>query len=501
MDCTEKKKEFTSLLHRNTYDVILSDFKLPGFDAFGALQLSIEICPNVPFICISGSIGEETAIELIKRGAVDYVLKDRLVRLPSAIKRALDELKEKDARRRAEKALHESEEIFNRFMEHSPIYVFFKDENIRSLRLSKNYETMLGKPMSELLGKNMEDLFPSKLAKSMVADDMRILKEGKEIIVEEELNGRFYTTIKFPIHIEGKPRYLVGYTIDITERKRAEEALQESERKLRLVFENVFDGLCVFEETDDPSKRRLIDCNEHYAQMAGRSREELLKLGTTQDISKSLSEDNTYSIERGVVFTGLFSWNRPDGKDNIVEYTAVPLTLQGKRYTIGIDRDITERKRAEETLQKSEENFQSIMRSINDIVYKVDGKTQEFTYLSPAFERLLGYKMEDIRKMGGRRAFLSLVIHGGQFNEQDNTFKQLQKGKKEVPAWKAWWQCKDGRLVYLEDRSVPVYEGEQLVSTQGILSDITERKQAEEATRESRQMLRLVLDTIPVRVF
>jgi len=126
-------------------------------------------------------------------------------------------------RKRAEEALRESEEIFRRFMEYSPIYVFFKDENIRALRLSKNFETMLGKPVEEMLGKNMDDLFPPELAKSMVADDMRIIKEGKEITVEEELNGRFYSTIKFPIFIEGKPPYLAGYTTDITERKKAEE--------------------------------------------------------------------------------------------------------------------------------------------------------------------------------------------------------------------------------------------------------------------------------------
>jgi PAS domain S-box-containing protein len=134
-------------------------------------------------------------------------------------------------RKQAELILHENEEIFNRFMENSPIYVFFKDENIRPIRLSRNYEKMLGRPLAELLGKNMEELFPSELAKNMVADDKRILKEGKEINVEEELNGRFYTTIKFPIHIEGKPRYLAGYTIDITERKRAEEALWETSKE------------------------------------------------------------------------------------------------------------------------------------------------------------------------------------------------------------------------------------------------------------------------------
>ena len=82
----EKEDEFTSSLRENQYDIILSDFKLPGFDAFGALRISKEICPEVPFICVSGSIGEETAIELLKLGAVDYVLKDRPGRLPFAVK-------------------------------------------------------------------------------------------------------------------------------------------------------------------------------------------------------------------------------------------------------------------------------------------------------------------------------------------------------------------------------------------------------------------------------
>jgi len=126
-------------------------------------------------------------------------------------------------RKKAEEALRESEEIFRQFMKNSPIYVFFKDENIRAIRLSDNYEKMLGRPIDELLGKNMDELFPSELAKSMVADDMRILAEGKQIVIEEELNGRYYMTSKFPIRIEGKPRYLAGFTMDITDRKKAEE--------------------------------------------------------------------------------------------------------------------------------------------------------------------------------------------------------------------------------------------------------------------------------------
>lgn len=105
MDCTAEEKEFVTLLRRNKYDIILSDFKLPGFDGFKALRWSVEICPDVPFICISGTVGEEIAVELLKKGAIDYILKDRLVRLPSAIQRALDEANEKEARQRAEKEI------------------------------------------------------------------------------------------------------------------------------------------------------------------------------------------------------------------------------------------------------------------------------------------------------------------------------------------------------------------------------------------------------------
>ncbi|MBU2492081.1 MAG: PAS domain S-box protein [Bacteroidetes bacterium] len=132
-----------------------------------------------------------------------------------------DQTKERSTQR----ALRESEEIFTQFMKFSPIYVFFKDAQIRAIRLSKNYEQLLGKPMNELIGKNMFELFPSDLAESMVKDDKRILSEGKVVEVYEEFNGKYYRTIKFPIHYDGIPIYLAGFTIDVTEAKEAEEKI------------------------------------------------------------------------------------------------------------------------------------------------------------------------------------------------------------------------------------------------------------------------------------
>jgi PAS domain S-box-containing protein len=132
------------------------------------------------------------------------------------------------ARKQAEEEVRQSDEIFSQFMHHSPIYIFFKDEAIRAVRLSSNYEKMLGKPVSEMLGKTMDDLFPSDLAKRMIADDLRILKEGKPVEIEEELNGRSYSTIKFPIYDKGEVQFLAGFTTDITERKQAEEIIQQN---------------------------------------------------------------------------------------------------------------------------------------------------------------------------------------------------------------------------------------------------------------------------------
>jgi PAS domain S-box-containing protein len=117
-------------------------------------------------------------------------------------------------------------------MEYSPIYVFFKDSEIRALKLSRNYEQMLGRPMDELLGKTMDELFPSDLAKKMIADDIKILHEGKAVVIDEELNGRYFTTIKFPISIDGKPTYLAGYTIDVTDQKISEKAIKEKAAEL-----------------------------------------------------------------------------------------------------------------------------------------------------------------------------------------------------------------------------------------------------------------------------
>ena len=105
IDWATNEQEFTVFLQKGGYDLIIADYHMPCFDCTAALPLAQSYCPGIPFICVSGAIGEEKAVELLKQGATDYVLKNRLGKLPLAIHRALDEVKERTGRRKAENDL------------------------------------------------------------------------------------------------------------------------------------------------------------------------------------------------------------------------------------------------------------------------------------------------------------------------------------------------------------------------------------------------------------
>jgi signal transduction histidine kinase len=107
----ETREEFTAAVQRRDFDLILADYALPNFDGVSALKIAAVQVPEIPFLFVSGSIGEELAIECLKQGATDYVLKERLVRLVPCVERALRETNDRRERRRAEDALMHNEKI------------------------------------------------------------------------------------------------------------------------------------------------------------------------------------------------------------------------------------------------------------------------------------------------------------------------------------------------------------------------------------------------------
>lgn len=236
----------------------------------------------------------------------------------------------------------------------------------KMLQASKAHEDIFGYPPSDFYrNPNLwyELIIPED--KPMVDAGFPTLHGGKELyhefrIIRPDGQMRWIAARMQPrMNETGQCIRIDGIAYDITKRKVAEQAIRESEERFRMVFENVFDGIAIYEENDDPFKRRLVECNNQYAIMAGRPREELLAMGYIHHLQQSLDQSNNHvrleSLFRQKAYKGSTSWIRPDGKENVIEYIGVPITWRGKSYSIGIDRDVTERMQIEADLRAAKE--------------------------------------------------------------------------------------------------------------------------------------------------
>ncbi len=143
-------------------------------------------------------------------------------------------IRDNSQNRLVSEALRSTNELFSLFMHHSPIYTFIKEVSpteSRVLQASDNFVDMIGQSGRDIQGKTMKELFPADFAAKISADDWAVVQSGQVLRLEEELNGRFYTTIKFPI-IQGDRTLLAGYTIDISERKQAEQEREKLQNQL-----------------------------------------------------------------------------------------------------------------------------------------------------------------------------------------------------------------------------------------------------------------------------
>jgi PAS domain S-box-containing protein len=160
----ETKKEFLEEIQNHQPDVILSDHGVPAFDGFTALSLAKNKCPQVPFIFVTGSVGEVVAIETLKSGATDYVLKSRLSSLVPSIQRALRESEDRDEYRRATIALHESEQRFNILTQNlKDIGIFSIDFKGIISEWNTSAENVFKYKGSEIVGEHISTFYPDRL--------------------------------------------------------------------------------------------------------------------------------------------------------------------------------------------------------------------------------------------------------------------------------------------------------------------------------------------------
>jgi PAS domain S-box-containing protein len=280
---------------------------------------------------------------------------------------------------KSEALLREKDLIFQSLLEYSPVHLFFKDHDSKAMHLSRNYELLLGKPLSEIIGKDAHELFPTDYADELIAREKQMFSDGKLVEFNETLNGRFYTTIKFPIFRDDALPMLAGFTIDITDRKIAEEALKENEEKLLTLINSSPDIIC-FKDAEN----KWIQANDSIL--------ELYQLKNVDYYNKTESELAAFTsgifkeaFDNSII-TDEIAWTNetgtrteeiiPDINGSLHVYDIIKRPLyhadKKRKGLVVFGRDITERKKAEEALRKSEANIRSLIENADSSIWSID---------------------------------------------------------------------------------------------------------------------------------
>ena len=220
--------DLETALVAETWDVVLSDYSVPGMDFEQSLALIHARVPHLPVILISGSVGEEQAVSLVKLGVWDFVLKDNLVRLGSAVERALQEAAERRARTDAQAALREAESALRTLVNAIPESAILTDVDGIILAANETIARRFGKIPRQLLGTQFYDLLPPDVAEVRRRHAAECVRTGEARRFEDMRYSRFIDNYVYPIKDKhGQVKKLAVLGVDVTEAKAAEARLKE----------------------------------------------------------------------------------------------------------------------------------------------------------------------------------------------------------------------------------------------------------------------------------
>nr|WP_242056907.1 PAS domain S-box protein [Planktothrix sp. FACHB-1355] len=408
IDCdlvrVETRGDFVAALEKNTFDLILADYALPAFDGISALEIARTTYPQVPFIFVSATLGEELAIETLKNGATDYVLKQRLGRLGPSVRRALNEAREHAHRLKAESALRNALQKLTFHVENSPLAVVEWDRNFRISWWSKEAERIFGWSAAEVIGKKFyewdfiynEDI---EYVNSIINNLINGISESNTS------NNRNYTKNGDVIYCEwynsallDESRNLVSVmslVLDVTERKRAEEERYRREQEFKALAENSPDIIARIDRG-----LRHVYVNRAIEKATGMPPEVFIgkthaELGFPKEIYTDWQTYIKEVFETGIEKTWEFDFPTPNGTRYYQARVVPELAMDGSiESALGITTDVTEYKLTEESLRQSEARFRSVFES-KMIAMGFWDKNGYVSDANDAFLELIGYSRSD----------------------------------------------------------------------------------------------------------
>ena len=412
----EDREPFIAALAGYAPDVILCDFSLPNFDGMAALGLALERAPLVPFIVVTGSNNEETAVECMKAGAWDYVLKDRLGRLGPAVAGALERARLARECAAAQQALAESEARYRLIAENTAEDARrTSDERLRDAMEAGNLtcwewdlangrvawvgrvDRALGDESSGVIesAAALRDLLPGEDLESLVDASGSARESGapfsREVRATWPDGSVHWLEIRgaYAHDASGRAIRVRGLTMDVTVRKMAEEALRASEEKYRLLVESANEAIVVAQ--DDV----IRFANRRMSTITGYGQEQLLGMNATKLVHPDDLEMVLDSHRRrlaGLEASDSYGFRllTRDGGVRWVELTGVRVDWEGRPATLNFLADVTGHRQAEEQARR----LAAAVEQAAEVVMITD-TAGAIIYANPAFERVTGYTREE----------------------------------------------------------------------------------------------------------
>ena len=399
-------------------------------------------------------------------------------------------------RKRAADALKEREQFLTAIVENIPDMIFVKDaEELRFVRFNKAGEDLLGYSRQELMGKNAHDFFPKEEADYFTANDREILETGvlkdipEETIQTRHKGSRILHTKKIPLYDENEtPRYILGISEDITDRKKAEDALRESERRYGALLNSTTDLAFLKDEAF-----RYIMVNKANQEFFGKPEIEIIGKTDFELMPPGAAERCRLSDVEALDRDGIVVAEEEVG-ERIFETKKFAVALGNGQIGLGgLIREVTERKRAEQALRESEERYRTIVDlSPMGIFVMVD---KCFVYANESFLNILGVTKDT--DVIGKPTFN--YLHPDCHEIVEEHIATIMETGRPVPGVEEKIARWDGTFVNVEVAAAPIDFG----GRRGILvivSDITDRKLAEDALRESQQKYRMIFEHAPLGI-
>jgi PAS domain S-box-containing protein len=389
------------------------------------------------------------------------------------------------------KLSHRLEKGLEAFMDASVDAFLLFDENLDLASINPAGERMFDVSKEMVVGKNIVDLEPGIKETRKYDKYLDVMKTGELFFVEQPFSHTKFGDMHLSIKAFKMRKGLGMIVNDITERKRMEEALKESEERFRAIFDSAVDGMVLA----DPETRELYTANRMFCQMLGYSLEEIKNMGIKdlhpEEALPYVGQQFEKQVRGEITLARDIPVKRKDGSIFYAEVNSSLMTVAGKSYIMGMFRDITVRKKAEEALRESDLLATATIEGMSDGVMLVgmDGKV---AYVNKAFENMLGYKVEEL--VGTSAVELPTYRGSKDKKKAREALKRvIEKGSAEPIDMIAL--TKDGKEIPINFTASVIKDGKGNPKTLvAVIRDITKRRKAEEELRRSEEYFKALME-------